>query len=79
MLFFRTISLVAALAFATLSSAVPIEGAGLVNSGDVFARDASALALPVKRGGSVPDLYNTCHQSVLEIIVDISQYIIFLP
>jgi len=72
MLFFRTISLVAALAFATLSSAAPVEGAGLVGSGDVFARDVSEVALPVKRGGSITDSYNTCHQSVSEIIIDIN-------
>ena len=79
MLFFRTISLVATLAFATLSSAVPIEGAGLVPSGDVFARDVSELALPLKRGGpSITDLYDTCHRNVLDIIVDIGQYIILL-
>ena len=78
MLFFRTFSLVAALAFATLSSAVPIEGAGLVSSGDVFARDVTDLALPVKRGGSIPDLYNTCHSNVQGIIVNIGQYIILL-
>ena len=76
MLFFRTISLVAALAFATLSFAVPFEGS-LVGSGDVLARD---VALPVKRGGSsITSIYDNCHQSVLEIIVDISQYIILLP
>lgn len=79
MLFFRTISLVAALAFATLTSAVPVEGAGLV-SGEVFARDAAELSLPVKRGGgSIYDLYNTCHGNVVNIIVEISQYIILLP
>jgi len=72
MLFFRTISLVAALAFATLSSAVPVaEGAGLALSGDVFARDVSELALPVKRGGGIPDLFDTCHKNVEEIIVKI--------
>lgn len=78
MLFFRTISLVAALAFATLSSAVPVEGAGLIPSSDVLARDVSELALPVKRGGGIPDLYNTCHQNVQDIIVKIGQYIILL-
>ena len=78
MLFFRTISLVAALAFATLSSAVPVEGAGLALSGDVFVRDTSELALPVKRGAGIPDLYNTCHQNVQGIIVKIRQYIILL-
>jgi hypothetical protein len=71
MLFFRTISLVAALAFATLSSAVPVEGAGLALSGDVIARDVSELALPVKRAAGIPDLYNSCHQKVQEIIVKI--------
>jgi len=71
MFFFRTISLVAALAFATLSSAVPVEGAGLVASGDVFARDVSELALPLKRGQAVSDLYNTCHGNVVEIIANI--------
>jgi len=79
MLFFRTISLVAALAFATLSSAVPFDGAGLVTSGDVFARDVSELTFPVKRGGSFPQLYSDCRQNVLVIIVDISQYYILLP
>ena len=74
MLFFRTISLVAALAFATLSSAVPVEGAALALSGDVFARDVSELALPVKRGGDVPGLYDSCHQNIEEIIVKIRQY-----
>jgi hypothetical protein len=78
MLFFRTISLVAALAFATLSFAVPVEGAGLALSGDVFARDVSELALPVKRGGGVPNLYNSCHQNVQEIIVKIGGHIILL-
>ena len=78
MLFFRTISLVAALAFATLSSAVPVEGAGLALSGDVFARDVSELALPVKRGSDIPGLYDTCHQNVEGIIVKIRQYNILL-
>ena len=79
MLFFRTISLVAALAFATLSSAVPVEGAALVSSGDVFARDASELALPVKRGNDdISDLYDTCHKNVEDIIIKISQYIFLL-
>ena len=80
MLFFRTISLVAALAFASLSSAVPVDGAGLALSGDVFARDidVSELALPVKRGGGIPDLYDTCHKNVEEIIVKIGQYIVLL-
>jgi len=71
MLFFRTISLVAALAFATLSSAVPVGSADLALSGDVFARDVSELALPVKRGDDIPGLYDTCHQNVQGIIVKI--------
>jgi len=72
MLFFRTISLVAALAFATLSSAAPVEG-GLVSSGEVFARDASELSLPLKRGGgNINDLYDTCHSNVETIIVEIN-------
>ena len=75
MLFFRTISLVAALAFTTFTSAVPVEGAGLVSSGDVFARDVSELAPPLKRGGSLSGLYDTCHNNVVEIIADIRQYI----
>ena len=79
MLFFRTISLVAALAFATLSSAVPVEGAGLVPSGNVFARDVTELSLPVKRGGgsSIPDLYDSCHQNIQGIIANIGQFVIF--
>jgi len=71
MLFFRFFSLFAALAFATLSSAIPIEGAGLVPVGDVFARDVTELALPVKRGGSVSEYYKTCHDNIAEIIVNI--------
>lgn len=78
MLFFRTFSLVAALAFVTLSSAIPVEGAGLVPVGDVFARDVTEISLPVKRGGSLPDLYNTCHSNVQGIVAKIGQYIILL-
>lgn len=73
MLFFRSLYLVAALAFATVTSAVPVEGAALAVSGDVFARDVTELALPVKRGASVPELYNTCHSNVQGVIVKISQ------
>ena len=82
MLFFRTISLVAALAFVTLSSAGPVDGDGLALSGDVFARDIdlSELALPVKRDGNVTVsfLYNNCKQNVQDIIVRIRQYIVLL-
>lgn len=49
MLFIRTISVVAALAFATLSSAAPVDGAGLVARGEVSARDVAELDFSVKR------------------------------
>ena len=81
MLFFRTISLVATLAFATLSSAVPVEGAGLVVSGDVFARDVSELAPPLKRNEalSLSAVYDNYNEIFTSISIDISQYIILLP
>lgn len=76
MLFFRTISLVAALAFATLTSAVPVEAAGLA-SAEVFARDASGLSFPAKRSTTLSGAIGNCASNVQSIVIQISQYIYY--
>lgn len=77
MLSFRFVSLISALACATLSFAVPVDPA----VGAISARGADSLSIPaLKRdnGPCVPDVIYKATGDVKTIIEQISWYIIFL-
>lgn len=76
---FRTIFLAAAMAFAAFSSAAPVEDSSLVarasTNGITSLVDAVTSAEPTKRDNahSVPQIFQTCHNGVADIIIEISQ------